>query len=169
MKHLLRKFDDSGSATMEFVIGLPLLVIAIIFIFEFGSLFWAHHIATYNVRSAIRFLERVPSAFISDPDSDFRKTADNIARFGEVVSTEVPDTDKADWMKDIDTTDISIDPASSTFTEDDGFRTAGQVIKIHMNVPFSMPTFGLANILSGGGAGSTVTFSIIEEGRYIGE
>src|SRR6185312_16209912 len=63
MIHLpsLRRFTktDSGTATIEFVVAIPMFLAALAFAFEFGQIFLAHQGTVDNVRAAARYLSRV--------------------------------------------------------------------------------------------------------------
>lgn len=157
IRHFIRRFktNEQGNAVIEFVTTLPLILIAFVFAFEFSRLFWVHHIATNNVRSATRYLSRAPLT------SDFVTDARNIARTGD------PDTATGayDWMASIQDSDIDIQTSHATFSSAD-FRQSGQVIRIQMDVPFTFATFGLFNNLGDDGL---ITLNIIEEARHYGE
>ena len=146
--------DNKGSATIEFVTTLPLVLVAFVFAFEFSRLFWAHHIATNNVRSATRYLARAP---LAEP---YLTEARNIARTGD------PDTSTGayDWMAAIADSNIDIQTNHETFTDTD-FRVDGQVIRIQMDVPFTFSTVDFFNSFTG----DALTLNIIEEARHIGE
>jgi len=159
-----RKFplwaEDKGSVTVEFVVGVPLILLAFVFAFEFGNLFWMHNIVVNNVHTAARFLSRAP---LAEP---FLTRAENIARTGD------PDTATGvyAWMeKTCEQGGICIDINQNfaAFSAVD-FRSAGQVIRIEARVPVATPLFGLMNALSGGNAPETITFRVAEEARYFG-
>ena len=163
MKTCFKKIrgNNEGSVTVEFVIGLPLLLLALVLIFEFGSLFWAHHIAVNNVRGAARFLSRAP---LMEP---YLTEATNIARTGNPNTA----TGSYDWMKktcDEGGICIDINQSFATFSAAD-FNVAGKVVRINAGIPFPIPLFGLINVFSGGSTPETLTFHVIEETRYFGE
>jgi Flp pilus assembly protein TadG len=153
--------NSQGSVTAEFVISLPLILLALVFVFEFGSLFWAHHVAVNNVRDAIRFLSRAPLTSV------FLTQATNIARTGNSATS----IGIYDWMKKTCADGgicININQSAATFSATD-FRSAGQVIRIEADVPFPMPLFGLVNAFSNGTIPQILTLHIVEETRYFGE
>ena len=160
--------DNNGSATIEFVVTLPLTLVAFVFAFEFSQLFLAHHVATNNVRSATRYFSRAPwivkdeTQLIIKPE--FYTGAMNIARTG------APDFAEGayDWMAAIQDSDIDIKPDHEYFTDTD-FRVEGWVVRIQMDVPYTFTTFGMLNGFTGGSIGNGLTLNIIEEARYIGE
>ena len=63
MKHRCRSSasfarDRDGAVTIEFVVTLPLFLVALAFAFEFGQIFLAHQSTVNNVRAASRYLSR---------------------------------------------------------------------------------------------------------------
>jgi len=153
--------NTRGSVTVEFVIGLPLILLALVFVFEFSNLFWAHHIAVNNVQSATRFLSRAP---LAEP---FLTQAANIAATGNPATP----TGAYAWMEKICADGgicIDINQNFTTFSATD-FRVAGKTVRVEANVPMAMPLFGLINAFSGGHIAQTLTLHIIEETRYFGE
>lgn len=153
--------NGTGSVTAEFVVGLPLILLALVFVFEFGSLFWAHHVAVNNVRDAARFLSRAPLT------GSFLTQAANIARTGNPATS----IGIYDWMKKTCGDGgicININQNAVIFSAA-YFRNAGQVIRIEADVPFPMPLFGLVNTFSNGAIAQTLIFHIVEETRYFGE
>jgi|GEM_PF-6054512 len=147
--------DRRGTSTVEFVIGLPLLLLAMVFVFEFSTLFWAHHIAVNDVRSAVRFLSRAP---LAEP---YLTAARNIAKTGDPADS----IGDYDWMAGIT---VDIDESYATFSAAD-FRTGGDIIRIEARVPFALNTFAMLNAFTGGSIGNSLTLSVVEEARHIGE
>jgi Flp pilus assembly protein TadG len=82
----LTKFlgDRQGLGTIEFVATLPMFLAALAFAFEFGQIFLAHQSVVNNVRSAARFLSRVPMT------SENRIIAANIIRTGQPFGGVAP-------------------------------------------------------------------------------
>lgn len=147
--------EENGGATIEFMICLPLILVAFVFVFEFSQLFWAHHVAANNVRSAIRFISRAP---LVEP---FLTQTENLAKTG----TENDATGAYSWMSGVL---VDIQPNFDSFTSAD-FRNDGQIVRIHARVPYSFMTFDMLNRFTSGAANTALTFSVVEEARYIGE
>lgn len=147
--------DEQGGVTLEFVIGLPLLMVAMVFVFEFSTLFWAHHIATNNVRSAVRYLARAP---LEEP---YLTQATNMARTGNALAT----TGSYGWM---DAVAITVEQANDNFSKPD-FRNDGQIIRIRADIPFVLNTLAMMNAFSGNATANNLTVSVVEEARHIGE
>lgn len=147
--------EERGGATIEFMICLPLILIAFVFVLEFSMLFWAHHVASNNVRSATRFLTRAP---LVEP---FLTQSENMARTGNTATA----IGAYKWMTGMN---INVDTSFNNFTEDD-FRNNGHTLRIRADVPYTFMTFDMMNELSGGSVGTAISFSIVEEARYIGD
>ncbi|PCJ99820.1 MAG: hypothetical protein COA45_03110 [Zetaproteobacteria bacterium] len=137
------------------MICLPLILVAFIIVFEFSQLFWAHHVAANNVRSAIRYLSRAP---LVEP---FLTQTENMAKTGRINDA----IGAYDWMVNIV---VDLQPSFDSFTSAD-FRENGQVIRIQADIPYSFMTFNMLNSFTNGSAESDIVFSIVEEARYIGE
>jgi Flp pilus assembly protein TadG len=152
--------ENRGSVTVEFVIGVPLILLALVFAFEFGNLFWMHNIVVNNVHTATRFLSHAPLT------GSFLTKAENMARTGD------PDTATGayDWMEKTCAQGgicIDINQSFATFSNVD-FRAAGKIIRIEARVPVATPLFGLMNLFTGGNAPETIIFNVAEEARYFG-
>ena len=147
--------DEQGGATIEFMICLPLILIAFIFVLEFSMLFWAHHVAANNVRSATRFLARAP---LVEP---FLTQSENMAKTGDVSDTTGP----YEWMA---SSNVDVDTSFNNFTSAD-FRTNGQTVRIRLDVPYTFMTFDMMNDLTNGAIGTSISFSVIEEARHVGD
>lgn len=82
MIHLpsLRRFTktDNGTATIEFVVAIPMFLAALAFAFEFGQIFLAHQGTVDNVRAAARYLSRV------DLTNDAKLCAETLVRTGKL-------------------------------------------------------------------------------------
>ncbi len=175
MRNFLQNFRgaEKGSVTIEFVIGLPLLLLALVFIFEFSSMFWTYHIATNNVRDATRYLSRAPLT------ATFLSNATNIALTGDPTNTvgtyvwnsKACTAASATGCKDVPSTSgpcVIINQDVRDFTTTN-FNAAGKVISVEACIPYPTPLFGLVNALSGGSIPSTLTLGIFEETRWFGE
>lgn len=66
-----------GSLTVEYVVIMPIFLVALAFAFEFGQVFIAHQSVENNVRSAVRYLSR------SSLSASDRQVAVNIIRNGD--------------------------------------------------------------------------------------
>ena len=68
--------DTAGTNTVEFLAMTPVLLVALVFSFEFGRGLWAYDVMTRDVRAATRFLSR-------DVNADLT-LAQNVAETGKV-------------------------------------------------------------------------------------
>ena len=69
--------DTAGTNTVEFVVMTPVLLVALVFSFEFGRALWAYDVMTRDVRAATRFLSR-------DGNADLT-IAQNVAETGSLA------------------------------------------------------------------------------------
>lgn len=62
--------DKAATASIEFAILLPMLLILFVSAFEVGRLFWDYHVLTKAVRDGARFAARLPAdcAGLTDPN-----------------------------------------------------------------------------------------------------
>jgi Flp pilus assembly protein TadG len=58
--------EERGSLVVEFVIALPLVLVILVLIAEFGRAFWYHQIVTKGVRDGVRYLSRAPETEFDD-------------------------------------------------------------------------------------------------------
>ena len=130
---------ERGSLTVEYVIILPMFLVALAFAFEFGQIFIAHQSVENNVRSAVRYLAR------SDLDPGDLQTARNIAMTGRptggtaapYLTCAVPppggdDPTAADSC-------IGIDP---TAFFSNVYGRSGKTVRINMRMDYSITFFG---------------------------
>jgi Flp pilus assembly protein TadG len=59
VRGLARARDESGTATLELAVVLPLLFTLALGVFEFGNLIYRYHLITVGVRDAARYLSGV--------------------------------------------------------------------------------------------------------------
>lgn len=84
---------ESGSATVEFIVMLPVLLAALAFCYELGRAFLAYEIASSDVQSAVRYFARSNVAACPTPiDSTCPAVvqAENVARCGKPASCVTP-------------------------------------------------------------------------------
>lgn len=146
MKHRCRSSasfarDRDGAVTIEFVVTLPLFLVALAFAFEFGQIFLAHQSTVNNVRAASRYLSRtaVTPANLA--------CAQDIVRTGRMVlsagacAAPVPGT----YPEYLEAThaDVTIDADYATFGPPT-FAKAGKTIRIDVRVEYPLSIFSLA-------------------------
>jgi len=90
-KNNLSHFGRSqrGAVTIEFVLTIPLFLVALAFAFEFGQFFLAHQSTVNNVRAAARYLAR---ADVTTPQKRTlaRANANDIIRTGQIGGANPP-------------------------------------------------------------------------------
>ena len=149
---LLKKFIAArdGSATIEFVVTLPLFLAALAFAFEFGQIFLAHQSTVDNARMAARYLSR------SDLSATDITRATNMVRTGRVTGGTAPD-----YLTAANAT-VTITPSYSTFSTPT-FSRSGQTTRVKVLVNFPLTIFGFI-----GDTRATIPFVVVEDLRYVG-
>ena len=142
--------DKNGTATIEFVVTVPLFLTALAFAFEFGQIFLAHQSTVNNVRSAARYLSR------SDLSANDISRATNLVRTGQLVGGTAPE-----YLTAANAT-VTITPSYTTFAPPT-FSRAGQTSRIVAKVNFPLTIFGFI-----GGNRTTIPFAVVEDLRFIG-
>lgn len=143
--------DRRASATIEFVVTLPMFLVALAFAFEFGQIFLAHQSTVNNVRSAARYLSR------SDLSATDIATAENIIRTGKASGGT-----QAEYLTTANAT-VAIDDQYSTFSPP-SFSRSGKTFRIVTRVNYPLTIFGFIE-----GAGRpNIPFVVIEDQRFVG-
>jgi Flp pilus assembly protein TadG len=144
--------SERGTAVTEFVVVLPLLLIILFGVTGIGQALLYHQIITKGIRDGVRYLTRVP---LTEP---YLTNAKTIALTGSPGGS----TAFSFWNDP-----SSIDISTSTVDHGGAFRDPGPITIVQMTatVPVDFPilTFWLL------GLGPTVTFTVTDEARYIGE
>jgi Flp pilus assembly protein TadG len=84
----MRKIKQKGSSTVEFAIMLPLLLLLVVMVAEFGILFYRLNAVTKSVQIAARYLSDVS---VNNANTDTDKTkARNLAVYGNAAGTGTP-------------------------------------------------------------------------------
>jgi hypothetical protein len=88
----LRRFaaETRASIAVEFIVMVPLILAALIFVYELGSAIWAYEVVSQDVRTAIRYLARSTSGAVladctAQPNLDLTG-ATNLAETGQLAS-----------------------------------------------------------------------------------
>jgi Flp pilus assembly protein TadG len=144
-----KKRSERGSATIEFLVILPIFLGALAISFEFGHGLWAHQIVTKGVRDATRYLARVPLTATNIA------YAQNLAETGSITGTAA----NFPWSASATVTinQHALDYSSSNF------RRSGSVIEIEAKVPVTL------TMLNFFGMGTAVTLDVKDQARWIGE
>lgn len=152
----LRKCD--GSITVEFVALTPVLLVALVFSFEFGRALWAYDVMTRDLRAASRFLSRDFGAL-----SDSNKTqAENVAQTGSPSGT----TKHFPWNECNEC--FSFVPVRS-YTDGE-FNKDVTVYRISASVPLTLSFLEFFNsVLGSDSIPTSYTLVVADEVRWIGE
>jgi Flp pilus assembly protein TadG len=143
--------DREASATIEFVVTLPMFLAALAFAFEFGQIFLAHQSTVNNVRSAARYLSR------SSMGAEDISIAENIVRTGRASGGT-----QASYLTTANAT-VAIDDNYATFGPPE-FSRNGQTIRIVVQVNYPLSIFGFIE----GGNRPSLPFAVVEDLRLIG-
>jgi Flp pilus assembly protein TadG len=147
VRRLIR--SEAGTATIEGIIVMPLAISLMVGGVEFGRIFSAYSTADKSMRSAGRYLARVPPAAICSWGS---ANARNLAVYGQTFNTGSP-----------------LLPGWTTGTvtlvrPDCGAGFADPlVIELRAAIPFTL------QMLDAFGFSNTVTLNVRHEERHIGE
>jgi Flp pilus assembly protein TadG len=147
--------DRRGAGTLEFVLTLPLYLLALGFAFEFGRFLLAHQSVVNNVRSAARYLAR------SDMSGTSQSNAERIVRTGRIATPGVT----PDYL-DPSNAVVTVTPTYSTFSAPT-FREAGRTMRIRVDVTYRLSSLGLLSFGQGAGL-LNIPFTVVEDLRYTG-
>jgi len=146
--------DTSGTNTVEFVAMTPVLLVALVFSFEFGRALWAYDVMSRDVRAATRFLSR-------DANADLT-LAQNLAETGSPAggAKHFP------W-----------NTATATFTTTNPaktgtYGTAATVFRISAELPITLSFLEAMNSFlfrTGANIDTGYTLVVTDEVRWIGE
>lgn len=153
----MRRFaaDRGGAGTLEFVMTLPLYLLALGFAFEFGRFLLAHQSVVNNVRSAGRYLAR------SDMSGTSQANAVRIVRTGRIAPGGVT----PDYLSDASAV-VTVSPTYSTFFAPT-FREDGRTMRIRVDVTYSLSSLGLISFGTQAGLFG-IPFTVVEDLRYTG-
>jgi Flp pilus assembly protein TadG len=147
--------DRKGAGTLEFVLTLPLYLLALGFAFEFGRFLLAHQSVVNNVRSAARYLAR------SDMSGASQTNAVRIVRTGRMTTPGVT----PDYLEPANAV-VTVTPTYSTFSAPT-FREAGRTMRIRVDVSYRLSSLGMLSFGQEAGVLS-IPFTVIEDLRYTG-
>lgn len=149
MQRLFRA--EEGSAMVEFVISLSLLFTFLFLLIAIGQTLWYHQIVTKGVRDGVRYLSRAPL------EADFIENAKRIALTGTPDGSEPAFT----FWNDTDTIDI----ATASIAHGGAFAGPDPLVMLRMTatVPVPVPVLSFFDL------GTTLTLTVSDEARHIGE
>lgn len=150
MLRLVKQFlhCTSGASLVEVTLVMPLAVMLMAGSAEFGRALYAYHTADKSVKSAARYLARLPATAVGEAWA--LSKARNLAMTGKLEDGGSPLI--RGWT---DPSKVRLDAAS--------LASNPSVIHLEAEVPFSTP------MLTALGFSNTVTFTVRHEERYISE
>jgi Flp pilus assembly protein TadG len=152
--------DDGGGMTVEFVTTLPMILAALVIVFEFGRGLWFHQIVSKSVRDATRFASRYsPLAAGCD-------TLEDDGTFVDAVRTvALGSTSLHGFWTDPSTVTVATALADSEADADgQQFRTRTTcVVTVRAQVPVNLATLAFLGLETG------VTIDVADRARFIGD
>lgn len=151
----LRTFRDctSGTALVEMTIVVPVLLLLMVGIIEVGRAIQDYETADKSMRSAARYLARLPEALICTYGYD---NARELAVYGTISPSDGTPPLIAGW--DPATVTFSRSPVCGTLPPEGG----NLVLRIHADVPIPVPMLGAISLPT------TVNIRVDHEERHIG-
>lgn len=147
----------SGAALMEAAIVFPLVLTLMLGVIEFGRAFQVYHTADKSMRSATRYLARVPESATCD-GAWGQENARNLAVYGTIDPGANPTPIIPDWEpEDIIITFKHRDPECTSDALDDPL-----VIALDTSVPVPV------QLLIALGLPGTTSIEVSHEERHIG-
>jgi Flp pilus assembly protein TadG len=150
--------DRSGSMTVEFVVLVPVLLVALVFSFDFGRAFWAYDTITRDVRAGARYVSRVQTVPTS---GDCPTATQNIIETGSPTDS----TNKHFPWKGVTLTTVPQCTVSSAIS---GFNLPVQMVQIQASVPYTLSFVTFFNTFTGGSLGASYNFVVTDQARWIG-
>jgi Flp pilus assembly protein TadG len=141
--------EDKAAVTIEFVLMLPMFLIALAISFEFGQIFLAHQQTVDNVRQAARYLSHTDLS-----GSDIARAL-NIVRTGRVAGGAAPDFLSASHA------DVTITPNYKSFGPPD-YSRSGNTSRIRVRVSYPLTIFTFIDNRA------SIPFVVVEDLRYVG-
>lgn len=144
--------DPTGSVTVEFVAMTPVILVALVFSFEFGRALWAYDVMTRDVRAATRFLSR-----------DF---TENTTRAQNVAETGSPAGGQKHFPWNLATADFDIATTPKTGT----YSTNVTVYRMSASLPVTLSFLeAMNNFLNSEDVPTSYTLVVSDEIRWFGE
>lgn len=151
--------DCTASITVEFVAMTPVILVALVFSFEFGRALWAYDIMSRDIRSATRFLSR---------DSTVEPTRSTRARNVAETGSPAGGVKHFPW----NTADCDLGACISFNTSAKTGTYSGPVTVYQMvaSVPITLGFLeAMNNFLSAANIPTSYTLVVTDEIRWIGE
>ena len=166
LKQKVRGFirDEAGSASIEFVVTLPLLIALLAISFEYGRAFAIREALDSAVRDATRFLARAPATLVDDAAGQRPGLQQYfVDRARDMVSDRVGAEMTAETFPD---------PIVTNDKSDGSLRTPFYEIFVSVSVEAEFSLLSIfGNWIGSGGSGNLYAFTMQarDSARYLGE
>ena len=141
--------DDSGAALLEFSLLLPVLVVMMAFIGDISRAVYQFHVAEKGVKSAARYLARVPDVTVCAASSfdTFSSNAANMAQRGSFNAQD--DFKLSNWQNAADLTISVVCEANAidAVTNTRPFIGPDQIPVITVSTSFAFDDVGMLNLI----------------------
>ena len=154
---LFRRFlrCERGDPIIEFILVIPLMLMLGFGVMEIGRILWYQHFITKGVRDGTRYLTRVP---LAGGTEDCEEIA------GAAVNTAIDLARTGAYWGAIDPGDITVElcllPHAGAFYGPDPLRMVRMTAQVNVDFPILDAFLG---------TGESVTFTIFNEARHIGQ
>src|SRR5690348_13359886 len=150
--------DCRGSMTVEFIATAPILLVALVFSYEFGRGLWAYDVVTRDVRDAVRYASRASAL----PASDCSGAPANIAETGD--PTDSMNADMHFPWKDANPTPTFTCAVAAT----PGFNNSASIITMTATVPIPVQFLNYLVTETGFSKPGTYNITVSDQARWIG-
>ncbi len=156
--------ETGGAIAVEFIVMLPLILAALVFVYELGRIVWMYEMVSQDMRTAMRYLSRAsadpydcaaPTPVYPRPQAAFVLNARNLALTGQSATggpLHMPWTGAGNLP----------DPTYTDFTAAQ-YNQCGTVITWTATVPVNL------SFLAFIGVNPNFTISMTENGQYMGD
>lgn len=133
--------------TAEFVVVMPVLLVALVFAFEFGRALFAYEALTSDVETAVRYISHVPSSQCVNLSGNDIVNAQNLAQCGQLPSsgtTPAACTSKVFPWNSSSSGSLTVSTAQSFSTPT--FDTSGSIVQVKAELPLTLSMLGYLGI-----------------------
>ena len=155
--------EATGTITVEFVAMVPVLLVALVFSFEFGRALWAYDVMTRDVRAATRFLSRDQVA-VPPITAAAKERAQNVAETGSPSGSQ-----KHFPWSTAPGAIFTITPQikAGALTE---YSSAVTVYRMSASLPLTLSFLEVINnFLNSNAITNNYTLVVTDEARFVGE
>lgn len=144
--------DEDGSMTVEFVINVPVLLFAMVFIYEFGRAFFAYQALTTDVEAVVRYLSHVSdcASLGANPTANSVVNGQNLAKCQSLPSQNTtPAACTAinfPWNISSDSGNGTVTVTNPTTFSTPNYNNNGSIVQVDASLPinfFFLPYIGI--------------------------